>query len=485
MDNVSRTLHRSNIGRTRHDAIDLAGQEGRVRTGVPPGGEQGQSLQHGTFGPVWIDDVTNVKVAGVKGDGTTNDTAALQELIDTASAAGGGVLFFPRGTYCANLVLKSGVTLTSLAGTLGHIYDNVGVATIRGVTTSWVIDTPDRELVSAAVVGFNIRGVNEKSATGGIRIRDGVDCAFRRLHIHGFQNQGILTVDGNPNVYEDLLITACLLNRTREEAAGAFELHGSDHYVSRIEAGISGLLEGTVTANQNCHAIMIAATACYLSGLVGEFSDRGFLVIGGKNRFVGCRGDHNYGHDWEVKGDGNKFSSCEALRGGLAAANTYSGFRTTGNGNVFAACTASTTPELPSYKYCFEDTVNTANITHRNAYVGCSGANFGTAMFKSAGFLGSTMSIPNNAIRPLDAATSIDVTNAGIVYFSKRDYPTTTVVAEFIGGIEGQEITLISENTNIVISNGPSLKTSNGTNVALAADRGYKFINYNAIWYQI
>ncbi len=41
----------------------------------------------------------NVKAHGVTGDGSTDDTAAIQTLITAAGAAGGGTLFFQAGTY--------------------------------------------------------------------------------------------------------------------------------------------------------------------------------------------------------------------------------------------------------------------------------------------------------------------------------------------------------------------------------------------------
>lgn len=41
----------------------------------------------------------SVKTYGALGDGTTNDTVAVQLALDTVAAAGGGIVYFPRGTY--------------------------------------------------------------------------------------------------------------------------------------------------------------------------------------------------------------------------------------------------------------------------------------------------------------------------------------------------------------------------------------------------
>lgn len=43
--------------------------------------------------------MTSVLTYGATGDGTTDDTTAIQLAIDTVAAAGGGILYFPEGTY--------------------------------------------------------------------------------------------------------------------------------------------------------------------------------------------------------------------------------------------------------------------------------------------------------------------------------------------------------------------------------------------------
>lgn len=46
----------------------------------------------------------NVKDFGAKGDGKTNDTEAVQAAVDRAEQDGGGVVFFPQGTYVVDFV---------------------------------------------------------------------------------------------------------------------------------------------------------------------------------------------------------------------------------------------------------------------------------------------------------------------------------------------------------------------------------------------
>jgi polygalacturonase len=59
----------------------------------------------------------NVRASGAKGDGTTDDTAALQAAINTASQAGGGTIEVPAGVYLSGpLMLSSNLNLHLAAG---------------------------------------------------------------------------------------------------------------------------------------------------------------------------------------------------------------------------------------------------------------------------------------------------------------------------------------------------------------------------------
>lgn len=59
----------------------------------------------------------DVRAHGAKGDGTTLDTAAINRAIEAASAAGGGTVRFPAGTYLVfSIHLKSNLTLQFDAG---------------------------------------------------------------------------------------------------------------------------------------------------------------------------------------------------------------------------------------------------------------------------------------------------------------------------------------------------------------------------------
>ena len=59
---------------------------------------------------------------GAVGDNATDDTVAIQSAIDSVTASGGGVLFFPGGTYITTtLYLKDNVTLRGIGSAFSSI----------------------------------------------------------------------------------------------------------------------------------------------------------------------------------------------------------------------------------------------------------------------------------------------------------------------------------------------------------------------------
>ncbi len=76
--------------------------------------------QNQTFTPSGVSGVEDVKAHGAVGNGTTDDTAAIQAACNAISAAGGTV-YFPPGNYLCRLVRpKSSTTLTGDGATLTY-----------------------------------------------------------------------------------------------------------------------------------------------------------------------------------------------------------------------------------------------------------------------------------------------------------------------------------------------------------------------------
>lgn len=76
------------------------------------------------LGALWRARVFDVKQYGALGDGATNDLAAINAAASAANAAGGGIVFFPPGTYVVSNVITTFVTVQFLGS-------GSGVSTIR------------------------------------------------------------------------------------------------------------------------------------------------------------------------------------------------------------------------------------------------------------------------------------------------------------------------------------------------------------------
>lgn len=107
---------------------------GKDFTYVPSGSVPGMSPK------TWMNGVfRNVKAYGAAGDGVTLDNTAISNAVADVSAAGGGIVYFPPGTYLHSatfsLTGKSGVSFVG-AGSTVSILKSVGGATLFLTTCS-------------------------------------------------------------------------------------------------------------------------------------------------------------------------------------------------------------------------------------------------------------------------------------------------------------------------------------------------------------
>jgi hypothetical protein len=132
----------------------------------------------------------NVKQYGALGNGTTDDTAAVQAAI--TAAAGGGVVFFPSGSYIINSPLNLSNNNVRLQGAqqstlyIGASFSGSNLINITGQTCS--------------VVDLNIRGVSttytSNPAADAIQITSSRGCLVRDVVCSFINGYGIQSTSG-------------------------------------------------------------------------------------------------------------------------------------------------------------------------------------------------------------------------------------------------------------------------------------------------
>jgi parallel beta-helix repeat protein len=116
----------------------------------------------------------NVRDYGAVGDGATNDATKLQAAIDAASAAGGGMVFFPPGTYLVTVV----VNIASNVRLVG-----CGKASIVKCTTASVDALKARLVNNVQISDLNVE--NSAGAGDCVRIIECDDVLIDNVHTSG------------------------------------------------------------------------------------------------------------------------------------------------------------------------------------------------------------------------------------------------------------------------------------------------------------
>ena len=137
-----------------------------------------------------ITPVYNVKGYGAKGDGVTDDTTAIQAAITAAGAVGGGIVFFPYGTYLVSDDLTVSYNKIVLMGVSGDASTIKVVNNATGIAHAPIFITGDYVTVDSLGIDGNIdnnstlviSGIYNESTTG-LTIKDCKikDCIFNGI----------------------------------------------------------------------------------------------------------------------------------------------------------------------------------------------------------------------------------------------------------------------------------------------------------------
>jgi len=213
----------------------------------------------------------NVKAFGAKGDGIATDTIPCQAAINFVKAAGGGVVYFPPGTY----LIDQALTLTSGNGArfVGAGMGSTTITSTHGTANIFTVTS------SNDVTFEGLRLTNSSVSTGAaISVSGAVRLTLSRLNIDKFRN-GLSATSSTSfvSIYDCLIAGA-----TADASARALLFNATTEIV---------VVGGTITPGGGTYIIEFlngthdfAATGVSLQGVV-RFDAA--LTLGSFS-FVGC-----------------------------------------------------------------------------------------------------------------------------------------------------------------------------------------------------
>lgn len=252
----------------------------------------------GGFGLPWF--VVTDPLYGAVGDGTTDDTSAVNAAIAALVAAGRGVLYFPAGTY------KTTAALTSISVPAKVMGDGMEATIITSTSATAVVFTGtapgiefrdfklDNTSGSTPTAGAGIKmdgagvfltridNVQVRDFYDGIYFDDGYVYAVTRTYVYnavryGIVSRNVTTPDAGDSVISDCVISAGVRTGSgsaalRIESSGGLKVignkingSGSDRYVNGIEVAAAAtttilLIEGNSIENVSGDGIHAATS---------------------------------------------------------------------------------------------------------------------------------------------------------------------------------------------------------------------------------
>ena len=175
----------------------------------------------------------SVKWFGAYGNGTTDDTTAIQSAL-TYAAANGGAVYFPSATYA----IATDLDITSAAKPFSLVGDGIGVSVIKkiGSTHRYMFYLSTSNNVTISGLTWNVNQSGLSTAYGGIVVLQCNDVTIENCEFLDIASDGAAILGYTSNVpftYSRLLIENCTV-RGNTVAGGGFLI------VDMMYSGIRG-----------------------------------------------------------------------------------------------------------------------------------------------------------------------------------------------------------------------------------------------------
>jgi hypothetical protein len=412
---------------------------------------------------------------GLDYTGATDQTSALQAILNAASAAAAAVSTYTAATV---ITMPGVLKLTGLTLPAQVNWEAENTKIVAGGSGAVITTAGDRWRLAGPTFAGGGAGVG----ANGIVVASGCHYGIiEQVSFDQFSGRALLLASGSMAcTVRDLFAQNCLLTTAGLAAkTGVLEIAGTDHHIYgnvEVTASRSSLSSGSAFAG----AVVVSGSANFLEHTLAEISDFGFNVSGADNTLTGCRADLNRGHGFELSGGGCTYTGCIALRNGRETDNTYDGFNVTAGVSVFSGCLAdSSSGGGFTHRYGFNDTQN--SDASKNLYVGVRSLGHSTKAFNNAAF-GAAFGIGNHprAGLPTGATPSVDqITNA----YCQNGGATT--ITNFLNGVGGQQLTIYGDGNTTIQHNGSPIVLKGGVNATPAGGQSLTLLLSNGTWFEI
>jgi hypothetical protein len=391
---------------------------------------------------------------GATGNGSTDDTTAINAAITAASRASnatrGMILYFPPGDY---------YTTTQLTAP-GRYVHLLGAVRARGAADGLPASRLRTTLSSSAMFDLG------NNTTGNVTFENlffyGLTAGTKDAHciytasctglvisgcsIQNFGGSGVY-VDGGLGFWmNDCLIDGCNRDYANfSDYQGALYLSLTEPHLYNVEVS-GGVTQGATGAGGSGYACAIISDSSpgnYVD-VVAQFGQTGWYITsnagGNVNKFVNCRSEGNQREGWLVAGGKNYWVNCTSNDNSQHADDSYDGwsFTQTGRQNRLVSCTVGGTSGASlQQRYGFSDAAGAAanNVAQSNHYTDC-GAPF-NIRGRSFNITGTILPIiapymKNQALTGSTATTTFSGEDGDIWVMTAASGQATEITAQYL-----------------------------------------------------